>query len=217
MTSEFDAVKMKLPHRTPPLPKPAYHHGDLRSALLEAGEALLAERGPEGFTLRELARRVGVSNAAPAHHFADVAALLTELAGIGFERLTRAMEDGAAPLTDPVERLMAIGRAYVATAIAQPAIFRLMFHSKRVHGASPRLMTASAAAYETLRQALAALPSAAPRAYADTALAWSVVHGFAVLCIEGAMQHDPGFGPPNDWPVPLDAVLRRLVQGLGAG
>lgn len=160
---------------------------------------------------------MGVSNAAPAHHFADVVALLTELAGIGFERLTRAMEHAAAPHTDPAERLMAIGRAYVATAIAQPAIFRLMFHSKRVHGASPRLMTAGAAAYGTLRAALAALPSPMPRPYADIALAWSVVHGFAVLCIEGAMQHDAAFGPPGDWARPLDAVLHGLIRGLRAG
>ncbi|MBR0656088.1 TetR/AcrR family transcriptional regulator [Plastoroseomonas arctica] len=197
--------------------KPAYHHGDLRTALLDAGEALLAERGLEGFTLRELARRVGVSNAAPAHHFPDVAALLTELAANGFERLTQAMATAAAPCADPVARLVAIGRAYVATAIARPAIFRLMFHSKRVHLASPRLLAASAEAYGALRGALAALPAATPRAYADTALAWCVVHGFAVLCIEGGLQHDPAFGAPEDWSTPLEAVLQRMVRGLGAG
>jgi len=200
-----------------PEPRHGYHHGDLRAALLEAGEVLLAERGPEGFTLRELARRVGVSYAAPAHHFPDVAALLTELAAIGFERLAAAMAAAAAPLADPVARLMAIGHAYVATAIAQPAIFRLMFHSKRVHVASPRLLEAGAAAYGRLRGAMAVLPAPAPRAYADTALAWSVVHGFAVLCIGGGLQHDPDFGPAEEWPTPLAAVLRRMVQGLGAG
>jgi AcrR family transcriptional regulator len=197
--------------------KPPYHHGDLRTALLAAGETLLAERGPEGFTLRELARRVGVSNAAPAHHFPDVAALLTELAAIGFERLTQAMEAAAGPLRDPVARLVAIGHAYVETAIARPAIFRLMFHSKRVHVASPRLTIASAAAYAVLRDALAALPAHSPRPYADTAFAWSIVHGFAVLCIEGGLQHDPGFGPPGGWRTPLDAVLARMVRGLAAG
>jgi len=74
--------------------KPAdrYHHGDRRDALLLAGEGVLAEREVKGFTLRECARRAGVSHAAPAHHFSDVRGFLSELAAVGFDRLTATME-----------------------------------------------------------------------------------------------------------------------------
>ena len=74
-----------------------YHHGALREALIEATESLLAERGAEGFSLREVARRAGVSPAAPAYHFGDAAGLLTAVASSGFEALTRALQAGDRP------------------------------------------------------------------------------------------------------------------------
>lgn len=193
----------------------AYHHGDLREALLRAAEAQLAERGPEGFTLRETARRVGVSNAAPAHHFPDVGALLTELAAIGFERLTAAMRAAAADVATPEEHLLAIGRAYVERAVAAPALFRLMFHSDRCDRTSPRLAAAGAEAYGVLDAAVAALPNRAPDRTPDVAFAWSVVHGFAVLCIEGRLAGaDPRFGGPGAWRTQLDALMPRILRGV---
>lgn len=198
------------------MPKPAYHHGDLREALLRTAEAQLAERGPEGFTLRETARRVGVSNAAPAHHFADVGALLTELAAIGFERLTAAMRAAAAGASTPEARLPAIGRAYVERAVAAPALFRLMFHSDRCDRASPRLAAAGREAHGVLDGVVAALPGrAGPDRYPDVAFAWSAVHGFAVLCIEGRLAAtDPRFGGPEAWRAQLDALMARILRGV---
>lgn len=202
----------------PAMARAAYHHGDLREALLRAAEEQLAERGPEGFTLRETARRVGVSNAAPAHHFPDVGALLTELAAIGFERLTAAMRAAAAEAATPEERLLAIGRAYVERAVAAPALFRLMFHSDRCDRASPRLAAAGAEAYGVLDAAVAALPGhgGAPQGrYPDVTFAWSVVHGFAVLCIEGRLAGaDPRFGGPGAWRAQLDALMPRILRGV---
>jgi len=78
-----------------------YHHGDLRAALIGATEALLAERGIEGFTLREAARRAGVSAAAPMHHFGSAAGLLTEVATLGFEELTRYLRERERDGDDP--------------------------------------------------------------------------------------------------------------------
>src|SRR5690606_24754474 len=92
----------------------AYHHGALRQALIDATEAILAEQGLEAFTLREAARRVGVSPAAPLHHFGSAAGLLTEVAILGFDALTRHLRDGAqAGGTDPAERLRSQGVGYV--------------------------------------------------------------------------------------------------------
>jgi AcrR family transcriptional regulator len=193
------------------VPKPAYHHGDLRHALLQAAEALLAERGPDGFSLREVARRVGVSNAAPAHHFSDAAALLTELAAIGFDRLSAAMADAAASVHDPAQRLLRMGEAYVTCAVAGPAMLRLMFHSDRVDRAAPRLRQAGDAAYRALNQAVAALPGRPADPYPDVAFAWSVVHGFAVLLIERQLAKDPRF---VDWRAQLAEVLARIGTAL---
>ena len=103
----------------------AYHHGALRDALVEATEAILAERGLEGFTLREAARRVGVSAAAPLHHFGSAAGLLTEVAILGFEALTRHLREGArSGGNDPGARLRAQGTGYVRFALAHPARFQ---------------------------------------------------------------------------------------------
>jgi AcrR family transcriptional regulator len=200
------------PHHPRTVPKAAYHHGDLRQALLQAAEALLAERGPDGFSLREVARRIGVSNAAPAHHFADAAALLTELAATGFDRLSAAIAEAIEGVQDPTERLLRMGEAYVARAVAAPAMLRLMFHSDRVDRSAPRLQQAGDVAYGALNDAVAALSAPGSDTYPDIAFAWSVVHGFAVLLIERQLVKDPRFG---DWQARLADILVRLAQGLG--
>ena len=109
-----------------------YHHGDLAAALLDAGEAELAEKGVEGFSLRGVAKRAGVSHAAPAHHFGDARGLLTAIATRGFERLIARQQDfqrEAPPI--PRAQLEASGLGYVAFATENPALFRLMLGSFR--------------------------------------------------------------------------------------
>src|SRR5215470_16395265 len=92
----------------------AYHHGNLQKQLIAAAEEILSEKGVEGFTLREAARRVGVSPAAPAHHFKDATGLLTEVAALGFAELAQMLGDADAKAgPDPRARLAAQGRAYV--------------------------------------------------------------------------------------------------------
>ncbi|RZI76166.1 MAG: TetR/AcrR family transcriptional regulator, partial [Rubrivivax sp.] len=103
----------------------AYHHGNLRRGLLEAALIILEREGEAAVQLRDLARALKVSPAAPYRHFDSRAALLESLAVIGFQRFTRRMEDVAARPTQ--ERRKAMGQAYVHFALENPGLFRLMF------------------------------------------------------------------------------------------
>lgn len=181
--------------------KPTYHHGALQQALVEATEAILAERGLEGFTLREAARRAGVSAAAPAHHFGSVAGLLTEVAILGFEELIRYLREGAAGGgQDPAARLRAQGLAYVRFAFDYPARFLLMFRCDKLLSEDARLDSAGTAAFGELQQAMrdyCGLGKAEPldrSGHAKLLGAWSVVHGFAQLALDGKFDRMAGAG-----------------------
>lgn len=164
----------------------SYHHGDLRAALLDAAGSILQEKGVEGFSLRECARRAGTSHAAPAHHFGDAQGLLSEFAALGFERMVAMMRAARAQAgPDASTHLRATGRAYIDFALANRAAFQLMFRADRLAGGHVRLGAARAAAFEELRSALAALHGGtAP--LPPLMLAWSAVHGFATLVLEHA-------------------------------
>jgi AcrR family transcriptional regulator len=107
-------------------PKP-YHHGHLREALLQAAIQLIAEVGPAGFTLREVARRAGVSHNAPYRHFPEQKNLLAAVAGQGFRELTQAMLEAVTHHRDSVVRLKQAGLAYVEFALDRPEHFTVMF------------------------------------------------------------------------------------------
>lgn len=189
-----------------------YHHGDLSRALLAAAETLLAERGVEGFTLRECARRAGVSHAAPAHHFRDVGGLLTELAATGFERLTASILKVRVGGRDAAKWVMRGNLAYIEFALDHPALFRLMFHSAHVDRTSERFRTAGGAAFATLKRALAGLrgpPAADLRAsesWRDPELLeqWALIHGLATLAMEGQLGRN----------LPRKRLLRALKSVL---
>ncbi len=161
-----------------------YHHGDLPAALRAATAELVAERGPTGFSLREVARRAGVSHAAPAHHFGGSKGLLTSVATEGFERLCAAFDVAVADLTDPVERLTAMGKAYVNNALDYPGHFGVMCNDELVDHDDPEFAVASIGAYERLLGAITdirdTLNSDLDVDVAAT-MTWSVVHGLAVL------------------------------------
>ena len=169
--------------------KQAYHHGDLRAALLRAGESVLAETGIEGFSLRRVAREVGVSHSAPAHHFGDAQGLLAALATEGFTRFLAAMRarQGAAGTQDARALLTASGLGYMDFALESPALFKLMFGSERLDFCDTALDNASTAAFDHLAQDIARLRGVSPyqdaAAMADVMAAWSMVHGFASLIL----------------------------------
>jgi AcrR family transcriptional regulator len=171
---------------TPPGP---YHHGNLSSALLAATEAVLEDVGLEGFTLREVARRAGVSHGAPAHHFHDVTGLLSAFTAESFEQLADAMAARRAVAgRRPFDQLVATGIGYVEYALFHRARFQLMFRSDRLNASHPPLAQAGARAYGELTDCIEALARAVggkdTNTVERTALAWSIVHGFATLMID---------------------------------
>lgn len=181
----------------------AYHHGDLRKALLVAAEAELAEKGIEGFTLRGCAKRAGVSHAAPAHHFRDANALLTALAVEGFTRFIAAMRNRQATETTPRGRLIAAGIGYVDFALANPALFRLMFSSARPDFRDAELDEVGVDAFKVVTDAVRDLHGADPftekSAMLDVAAAWSIVHGLAGLMLANRLPslRAAGSGDPS--------------------
>ncbi len=165
------------------------HHGDLRRALVLAGVELLEEEGVEALTIRALARRLGVSHAAPGHHFPEKVALLAAVAAEGFRRFGSALESAAGRAPAPAGRMKAIGIAYVRFALDHPATFRVMF-GRELAGCREQpaeLQEASAAAYAVLQRTseeVAGAPGAELQAFAG----WALVHGAAVLYLDGALR-----------------------------
>jgi len=170
-----------------------YHHGQLREALASSGRALLEEKGIRGFTLRECARRAGVSHAAPAYHFASIDDLLAELAVQGFHELAAAMTaeaaraDGDAAEGGGTSHLVAQGVGYMAFAAGNPALFQLMFSREANRLETPAL----AAAAEAVRNLhAAAVEAAIPHASGEIKqrmadFAGASVHGFISLLLDG--------------------------------
>lgn len=174
-----------------------YHHGDLRRALLEEALLLIKEQGPTGFTLREIARRLGVSHAAPYRHFADRSALLTALAALGCDELGAAITASLAEAgADLRARFLAAGFAYVRFALDRPAYFQTMFYSGEVDTADPAYAEAQARCFGILLsfieegQRSGELAAGDPRAIAMPV--WAMHHGLACLASTGAFaSHEP--------------------------
>lgn len=175
---------------------PPYHHGALHGALLAAAEQVLEREGMQGLTLRAVARQAGVSHAAPTHHFRDLTGLLSELAAVGFRSFNATMNAAGAGGTTPLESAMARAKAYLAYARARPGMYLLMFRTERLDMTSPSLHDAANAAFAGLAGVVGARPSGAPGdekltldQAAQIARAWSLVHGFTTLLLDGRL-HD---------------------------
>lgn len=181
-----------------------YHHGDLREALLTAGEQVLQERGFTGFTLRECARRAGVSHAAPKHHFGDSRHLLAAIAARGFGQLTERLAeklDSARTLDD---EMIATTRAYVGFAADSPEHFRLMFRSDLLHEEDEALKAAAAETYTMLTNVILRQRGEAQISLVDLdaelksrdlvkdiLVGWAQIHGLASLMLEGHLSMVP--------------------------
>ena len=214
--------------------KQTYHHGDLRRALLEAAAEVIEEHGPAGLSLRELARRAGVSHAAPTHHFRDKAGLLTALAAEGYDLLAAELTQEWAANHSFLEQ----GVAYVRFALRHRAHFEVMFRPDLYHADEPVLAVARERAAQALyagvsgdaaptppwtgtsADAVTAGPDqdhGTPPSAADPGrrqaselreaglAAWSIAHGFATLRLSGAFPHLSG-----DPDQVARAILRRL-------
>jgi AcrR family transcriptional regulator len=190
----------------------AYHHGALRPALIDAAEAVIAERGVDGFSLRETARRAGVSPSAPAHHFGDARGLLTAIATAGFEALGDALQDASKAKTRE-ERIRAQGLAYVDFALSRRARFDVMWRAALLNQDDPALAAAGRRAFGLLDQAVrgegAVREGPADPALGPSIACWAIVHGFARLAIDGAFGTGPGAAERA-----ADALLTPMLDRL---
>ena len=177
-----------------------YHHGDLRRALIESALEIVTEQGPMTLSLREVARRVGVSHAAPAHHFGDKTGLITAVAAHSWSLLADALAATAARTGD----FAALGVTYVVFATKHPGHFAVMRNPQLVHADDLELIAARDRAGALLRASAA--PHGAPRHRAEVLSPWALVHGLAALLQEGNIAPDPG----EDVAALARAVTRRL-------
>jgi AcrR family transcriptional regulator len=160
-----------------------YHHGDLPNALRRGAAEVIAEKGLGHFSLREVARRAGVSHAAPAHHFGDTTGLLTSLAIEGFEKLAETCAAATEGIEEPGARLAAVGRGYVETGMRYPAHCEVMFRSDVVDCDDPAYQEAGQRAYAVLADTIRAVAAENPALDVDDAadLCWSAMQGLLVL------------------------------------
>lgn len=194
-----------------------YHHGNLAEALLEAVGDIIANDGVEAVSLRAAARRVGVSHAAPTHHFGDKKGLLTAFATRGFERFRHQLRQAAetSPGTSPEDQLLACGGAYVRFAIEERHFFDVMFRPELIDFSDAELHAAGDAAFRVLLELVAECRGGAalddPETRRLALAAWSLVHGLAHLLADGPLE---SMAPELTPDLAVAAVIPVLRDGL---
>jgi AcrR family transcriptional regulator len=205
---------------SPPRPRAGYHHGDLRAAMLRATEQMVADLGPEAVSVREVARRAGVSSGAPFHHFPTRRALMTALAEEATHRLRQRLEDAVAKVreTRPRKRLRAMGRAYLGWVVDNPAQFKIV-SDRRLIDYTESIQRDNAAVQVLMRETLlrAIRQADAPELDIDQAMLQmrAMAYGLARMFVDG---HLPQWGVTDAEPLgqlaaTLDTLVRHLVGG----
>jgi AcrR family transcriptional regulator len=170
----------------------AYHHGDLRRALITQAIDVIEHDGLAALSLRDLARQLGVSHAAPVHHFGDKAGLLTAIAAQGFLMLADDLRRTYAQTASFLE----VGVAYVRFAVRHRAYFEVMYRPELLHADDADLAAARQQAGAVLYGPLADRPDVAPvEAHQAGLAAWSLVHGLATLLLTGNLPPDVSADP----------------------
>ena len=192
----------------------------LKQQVLEASLGLIREVGLAQLSMREVARRAGVSHQAPYHHFKDKDAIVAALVEQGFTALADRLEAAAAGQGTPKQRLSRTGRQYVAFAFENPVHFRLMFRPELVDLARfPSAQAAAARAFAVLTRLVDQQPAARRRSAeskeAEVSLHWSVVHGLATLFLDGALGE--GFADAKARDRHVDRVLERFFAPAPSG
>jgi AcrR family transcriptional regulator len=190
--------------------KRPYHHGDLRAALVSTGMALLEQAPKDELGLRQVARAVGVSATAVYRHFPDKDSLMRAIAAEGFMMMGRMQSEAVETVQSPDAQVNfgAIGAAYVRFALQHPAVFRLMFASAPPRDFFSGALSEVSGPLLALRQHVALL-APAEASDADRKIisvrAWALVHGLAVLALDGMIQIDDAM---------IDAVVRSAVKKI---
>ena len=183
--------------------------GGLRAALVAAAMQIIEDAGPDAFSLREAARRAGVSAAAPAYHFRDTRGLLTSVATVGFKEFGDALEAAIHP--DRRTTIVAQSHAYLRFATARPGLFRLMWRKSMLNMGNPEHLAAARRAFEisdrVVRGADRETVGWSEIALSPTLACWSMVHGFVGLVIDGVFF-------AHEAPERLDALLDSMLQHL---
>ncbi len=186
-----------------------YHHGNLRAALIRASAELIAEKGVEAFTLRAAAQRVGVSHAAPYRHFKDRDALLDAVAAQGFAAHVDSVREAVEERRDVLERLRAVGEAYVRFAKERPSHFRVMFGRT---SSDPE--AAGLASFAELLARIDECQEAGVLAARDrmkvAGVLWCAVHGLAELSVSGAIELVAQDGLEDFKEFLMDVLIRGL-------
>ncbi|HEV7677958.1 MAG TPA: TetR/AcrR family transcriptional regulator [Candidatus Dormibacteraeota bacterium] len=168
-----------------PMPKATYHHGDLRAACVRAAMELLDEGGETALSLRAVARRVGVSPAAPYRHYPDREALVSAVAAVGYRELAEQLA-AAHPSPSTPEQMASVAIAYVQFALERPALFRIMFGEPCDRDNDERVAATAAVSLYLREIVVRSFPDADPESLA-TAI-WALVHGLAFLHLDGKLD-----------------------------
>jgi AcrR family transcriptional regulator len=204
------------PHERP------YHHGDLRRAIVKAALEILQETQSLEFSLRELARRAGVSHNAPYKHFADKRELLAAVSATGFERLAKRMSDATARHSNPRARLSAMARDYVRHGVDNPALYRLMFGGyltgpddgrpaiERAAAEKTKALLAEAIIKGGLGSAIANTPRNERKITGALLIYWSLLHGLTLLLVDRLV------GPKGKSDELSESVWQGMLDGLAA-
>jgi AcrR family transcriptional regulator len=199
-----------------------YHHGDLRRAIIKAALDILSETHSLEFSLRELARRAGVSHNAPYKHFVDKRELLAAVSAAGFEMLTKRMEHEIAGLTNARAQLFAMLRAYIGHGVDNPALYRLMFggylsgldHSRpaieQAEAEKTKALLAGVIAAGGLGCPIADTPRNERKIAGAILACWSLVHGLTLLLADGLV------GPRKKFDALGDCVVQGMLDGLAS-
>jgi AcrR family transcriptional regulator len=190
------------------LAKPSYHHGDLREACVRAAVELLEEDGETALSLRAVARRVGVSPAAPYRHYADREALLSAVAAVGYGELAARLAAVHRSPSTP-EELAGVAIAYVQFALERPALFRIMFGEPCDRSDDERAAAAAAVSLYVRDIVARTFPHADPEALA-TAM-WALVHGLAFLHLDGKLDA----ATPSAVADRVSAAVRAVLTATG--
>ena len=199
-----------------------YHHGDLQRAIVSAALEVLSETQSTEFSLRELARRAGVSHNAPYKHFADKRELLAAVSAVGFERLAKRMTDATERLSNPRARLLAMARAYVRHGVENPALYRLMFGGyltgpdegrpaiERAAAEKTKALLADAIINGGLGRAIPNTPRNERKIAGALLIYWSLLHGLTLLLVDRLV------GPRGKSDELSESVWQGMLDGLAA-